>query len=247
MNTSPSSSASNPSPQLTLGVLVLVALLAGGGYFGFTRWRDSQQNQAGRDSWSLKAKIKPSGGRAFRTRLELPVPQFSQADPKWAGDILGLTQGTLATTGSALASTAMVLASYGIDTDPKRLNAHLAAHEGFTPDGGLKGEAAATIAPDRVAFVYEDLPRYQLIVVNLAEGNPVIVRLRQPSGTTHHVVICGKDGADYLIRDPGAEGTKGVYPLKDLCQEIESLRFYGKFLPDPQPAAGGRPEKPAGK
>ena len=56
----------------------------------------------------------------------------------------------------------------------------------------------------------------------------MIVRVRLSSGITHFVVIVGKDGFDYLIRDPGAGAAKGVYPLRELGSDIEALRFYQK-------------------
>ncbi len=62
-------------------------------------------------------------------------------------------------------------------------------------------------------------------------GNPVIVRVRFRSGITHFVVIAGKDGFDYLIRDPGSGATKGYYPLRELGSDIEALRFYERLLP----------------
>ena len=46
------------------------------------------------------------------------------------------------------------------------------------------------------------------------------------SGITHFVVIAGKDGFDYLVRDPGAGSAKGLYPLRELGSDIEALRFY---------------------
>ena len=36
-------------------------------------------------------------------------------------------------------------------------------------------------------------------------------------------------GFDYLVRDPGAGGSKGVYPLKEFGSGIEALRFYEKL------------------
>jgi hypothetical protein len=74
--------------------------------------------------------------------------------------------------------------------------------------------------------VYEDLPSYQLIDSNISRGNPVIVRVRLRGGVTHFVVIAGKDGFDYLIRDPGGGAAKGLYPLRELGSDIEALRFY---------------------
>ena len=59
-----------------------------------------------------------------------------------------------------------------------------------------------------------------------ARGNPVIVRVRLASVLTHFVVIAGKDGFDYLVRDPGAGSAKGLYPLCELGSNIEALRFY---------------------
>jgi hypothetical protein len=43
---------------------------------------------------------------------------------------------------------------------------------------------------------------------------------------THFVVIAGKDGFDYLVRDPGGGAAKGLYALRELGSDIEALRFY---------------------
>lgn len=176
--------------------------------------------------WHAKRPLAPCGGRYFFRRIELPVPQFFQADEKWRGDLLGATDGTLGAQGCAVASVAMVFKFYGIDTDPQRMNWFLDVADGYTPQGWLYWEKAAGLAPDRVKHVYEDLPSYHLIDSNLARGNPVIVRLRFKNGVTHFVVIAGKQGWDYLIRDPGSAGAKGIYPLREFGSDIEALRFY---------------------
>jgi len=179
-------------------------------------------------NWTWKRKIAPSGGRYFFHRVELPVPQFFQGDPAWRSDLLGPTDGTLGAEGCAVTSVAMVFKYYGIDTDPQRLNWFLDAAGGYTPPphGWLCWDVAAEIAPDRVKHVYEDLPSYYLIDRNLDKGNPVIIRIRFKNGITHFVVIAGKDGWDYLIRDPSPAGAKGIYPLKEFGSDIEALRFY---------------------
>lgn len=182
-----------------------------------------------RESWAQKGTMDPRGGRYFFNRLELDVPVFRQADERWSGDLLGHTPATLGAEGCAVASAAMVLASYGIDTDPQRLNQFLNGNGGYTPQGWIFWEKAAEFAEGRVRHAYEDLPSYELIDRNLADGNPVIVRLRLPSGITHFVVIAGKDGFDYLTRDPGAGAEKGLYPLWELGSKIEALRFYERI------------------
>ncbi|MCX6966374.1 MAG: C39 family peptidase [Verrucomicrobia bacterium] len=170
-----------------------------------------------------------SGGLYWPGRWVLPVPSFAQGDPRWGDAPLGSTPGTLRAEGCAITSAAMVLASYGIDTDPGRLNRFLTRHNGFTPQGWLYWEKAAEFLPGRCEKAYEDAPSYARMDWNLLRGNPVIVRMRFPGGPTHFVVIAGKQGFDYLIRDPGAGAARGLYPLSDLTQQIEALRYYQKF------------------
>lgn len=123
----------------------------------------------------------------------------------------------------------MVFQSYGIKVDPQELNWFLTDTSGYTEQGWLYWDRAAWWAPERVRHVYEDLPSYDLIDSNLARGNPVIVRIRFGNGVTHFVVIAGKEGFDYLIRDPGAGASKGLYPLRELGSNIEALRFYERL------------------
>ena len=177
-------------------------------------------------AWSIKGPLEASGGRYFFRRVELPVPSFRQGDDRWRDDLLGPTQNTLGAEGCAVASAAMVLSSYGIDTDPQRLNEFLKGNGGYTPQGWIYWEKAAELSNGHVQKAYEDLPSYSLIDSNLDRRNPVIVRLRLPSGITHFVVIAGKDGFDYLTRDPGAGAAKGLYPLREFGSKIEALRYY---------------------
>jgi len=178
--------------------------------------------------WNWKRQLSPRGGRYFFHRTELAVPSFHQSDEKWSDDPLGGIEanGTLGGEGCAVASAAMVFKFYGIDVDPQQLNWFLTNVGGYTEQGWLYWDRAAWFAPDRVRHVYEDLASYQLIDSNLSHGNPVIVRVRLPSGITHFVVIAGKDGFDYLVQDPGGGSIKGLYPLRELGSDIEALRFY---------------------
>ena len=115
-----------------------------------------------------------------------------------------------------------------MDTDPGRLNKLVTEADGYEGAGWLVWEKAAEVTGNIARKAYEDPPSYRLMDENLARGNPVIVRLRLESGTTHFVVIAGKDGYDYLTRDPGAGAAKGLYPLKEFGSKIEALRFYEK-------------------
>ena len=209
---------SRVSLWITLGVIVLtmVASVA----YRYTQWKKWEAE------WKQRGPIEPSGGLFFRPAIKLNVPHFRQADDRWREDALANGPTTMAQEGCAVASAAMVLASYGIDTDPGRLNKDLTEKEGFEGTGWLRWEKAAEVTGNHTEKLYEDLPSYELIDRNLEAGNPVIVRLRSKEGITHFVVIAGKDGYDYLTLDPGAGSTKGMYPLREYGSKIEALRYY---------------------
>lgn len=180
-----------------------------------------------------KRVLPPSGGMYFMNRMALDVPLFLQGDSAWGQQPLGRSVRNMSQVGCAVTSASMIFKFYGIDTDPGRMNNFLRDHGGYTQDNDLIWEGPPTLAPTQVRHIYEDLPSYYLIDSNLRNQNPVIVRLRLSSGITHFVVIMGKQGFDYLIRDPSREGLrKGVYPLKELGSNIEALRFYQK-IPTP--------------
>jgi hypothetical protein len=178
--------------------------------------------------WTWKRKLSPRGGRYFFHRVELTVPSFRQGDERWSDDPLGgvVENGTIGGQGCAVAAAAMVFKFYGVETDPQQLNWFLSSVDGYTERGWIYWDRAAWVAPDRIRYAYEDLASYQLIDSNLSHGNPVIVRVRLRGGVTHFVVIAGKEGFDYLVRDPGADAAKGLYPLRELHSDIEALRFY---------------------
>lgn len=207
---------------LTVVAVLLVAALAAGAFFAW-RWVDG---------WTATASpLAPSGGLYFPTTVLSDVPHFAQADRRWGKNRLAGGSTTLAGEGCAVASAAMVLASYGADLDPGTLNKFLQGNGGFTRQGWLYWEKAAEFPPGVAEHIYEADGSHFLIDWNLLRGNPVIVRLRYPNGITHFVVIVGKQGYEYLIRDPGHRYKDGLYFLSDFGSPIEALRFYRKVEP----------------
>ena len=186
---------------------------------------------AGASLWWWPHQIGACGGIPVPGEIMISVPQFFQGDPRWANDPLGDTPGTLGGEGCAVASASMLLSHYGMDVDPGHLNVFLKQHNGYEGAGWLRWESAAEFTPGLIEKAYEDLPSYALIDWNLLKGNPVIVRLRLPSGITHFVVIVGKRGFDYLIRDPSSYGEGKIYPLSSLGVPIEALRYYRRLDP----------------
>ena len=205
------------SLRITLAVIFLT--IAGSIGFGWLRWKRWDAE------WKAIGPCEASGGLYQQPRLELKVPIFRQSDPRWGKDKLGNTEASLGAEGCAVASAAMVLSAFGFDTDPGRLNQFLTENDGYEGKGWIKWEKAAEITEGKFEKAYEDLPSFWLIDNNLRGGNPVIAKLKSPDGT-HFVVICGKDGYDYLICDPGTAEGRGVYPLKQYGSKIEGIRFY---------------------
>jgi hypothetical protein len=179
--------------------------------------------------WSIRRPIAGSGGIPVPGEIAIEVPQFFQADPRWRSDRLAETPENLGGEGCAVSSAAMVLSHYGMEIDPPRLNNFLTCNNGYEGRGWLKWESAAEFTPGIVEKAYEDLPSHALIDWNLLRGNPVIIRVRRPDGITHFVVIVGKRGFDYLIRDPSGAGGGKIYPLKELGVPIEALRYYRRL------------------
>jgi hypothetical protein len=204
------------STAISGGILAALVIAAGTGWW-FVHW-------------TKKGPIPPEGGLWFPGRVLLEVPLFQQNDPRWAGDFLGPTSGTLGQEGCAVAAAAMTLRFHGVDTDPGRLNHFLQSIPGgYTERGWIYWEKAAEKDPELMNQLlphYEDDASFALLDLNLIRGNPSIVRLRYPSGITHFVVVVGKEGYDYLILDPGSAGSRGVYPLREFGSGIEALRFY---------------------
>jgi hypothetical protein len=178
--------------------------------------------------WFWKRPISGHGGIPVFGTIEIPVQPFYQDDPRWCNDPLGISNDTIGSAGCALSSAAMILHFYGVDLDPQRLNNFLTQHDGYEGTSWIKWDAAALFPPNIAVHCYEDLPSYGLIDCNLLNGNPVIIRIRRPSGKKHFVILVGKKGLDYLVLDPAHKGRTGVYPFYELGLPIEALRFYQK-------------------
>ena len=159
------------------------------------------------------------GGRYFEHRVEL-----AQDDPRWSGLRLGVSADTLGDEGCAVTSGAMVAAFYGVKTDPNLLDDFLTRTGGLDKDGYIDWTAVPAIAPTRFKLIYNGIASYKLIDTSLSSRNPVIVVIPLPGGAYHFVVIVGKEGIDYLIRDPAATGRP--YPLRQLTDKIGNICLF---------------------
>ena len=198
------------TPWKSLLILTWLALSGGGGL-----------------GWAEETKdLASSGGRYFQHRVELPVPAFAQDDPRWAQQPLGPTTDTLGEEGCTLTSVVMVLNYYGIETDPSRLNRFLTNHFGYSSEGFLSFGEICDFASQRIRLAYVGPPSYPLLDENLLARHPVIIQLPLPGGAKHFVVIAGKEGWNYLVRDPAADPHAAIFPLNRIASCMERQYLY---------------------
>lgn len=171
-----------------------------------------------------KAYLPSVGGRYFDHRVEIPVGPFAQDDPRWTDVRLGGSTDTLGVEGCAVTSAAMVAAFYGVNTDPRRLNDFLTRTGGLDNGGYIDWSQVASVAPNRMRLVYDGVASYELIDENLLVENPVIIMIPLRDGAYHFVVIVGKEGQNYLIRDPASSGH--TYPLRQRTSRIGGLCIF---------------------
>ncbi len=135
---------------------------------------------------------------------------YSQTDPKWKDDLLGLGEpgDTLGLYGCAVTSIAMLLSGHGLSETPKSLNNKLKNNGGFVSSYIVWG-AVSKIYPQVnlkgfIPCTTTDAPLAQ-IDASIAAGQPVIVMVDSSSIAglqTHWVVLYARKGDDYLMLDP---------------------------------------------
>ena len=153
----------------------------------------------------------------------LPVPYFNQCDSRWSSDQLGGDGPTICSQGCALTSAAMVMAYYGVDTDPQRLNDAI-GRDGYDATYRIYWSAVRNTCHDETNQI-EYSPGtvgFDTTVLNnhLDAGHPVIVYVYCPGYGGyyggHFVVVTGRSDGTYYINDPASStrSTLDDYPTR---------------------------------
>jgi len=149
--------------------------------------------------------ITASGGEPFQNFTPLDTTFFLQTDPRWENDTIGGSGESLKNAGCTLSCLAMALHAHGIRQTPAELNALLKSNNGYTALGLIKWEAVPGLFKGAVRVDYSSPLSHQSIDTALRQRQPVLARIFL--GTAQHwVLIVGKEGAEYLVRDPLGEG-----------------------------------------
>lgn len=96
----------------------------------------------------------------------------------------------------------MALADCGIDLPPDLLNERLKKADGFTREGFVRWDVLEDLIIGRATLHLPLNPTFDVIDESLAAGHGVIARIQHRDGLPHWVMISGKAGLEYLIRDP---------------------------------------------
>jgi hypothetical protein len=193
--------------------LVSVALVLAGAWL-VVRW------VRGRNS----PPIPPRGGDPFTNFASLHTDFYLQRDPRWKDEAVGGSRESLGQVGCVVASLAMGLSHYGIRMTPAQLNDWLKTNGGYTSRGWLRWNAVARLTAGKVSAEVLPKPTHGHLDAALRGGQPVLVKVLLDRLIPHWVLVVGKEGQEYLIRDPLGEA-RDPTPLSSYDSDIYGVRI----------------------
>jgi hypothetical protein len=170
----------------------------------------------------------PAIGGASEERYHLSeTPVFLQTDARWSNDEIGGSRETLRSVGCTICSVSMALAHHGIDLPPNQLNEKLKASEGYTEQGWLIWNKIAELTDKKIRIDIPEKLTHETIDNALQAKRPVIAKVFLNRIITHWVLIVGKSGQEYLIKDPLGDG-KSLETLSKFGSDIYAIRIVTK-------------------
>lgn len=181
-----------------------------------------------RTCWArLAPAIPATGGRDLHIRLPDGGKTYLQKDKRWAADQLGPSTGTLGSHGCLVSSVAMACCNLGVDLTPKELNERLIKHDGFLPQGWVVWKAIPRVTDSKLTADYHPAASHKVMDTALEHGAYPVVKYFLLGGIQHWCIIVGKEGQDYLARDPLRDDKQPV-KLSDLTAKIYAVRVIRK-------------------
>ena len=192
------------------GVVVIAVLISAAGALWYLRGRNSPP-------------VAAVGGASFTNFAAIVTPHYLQRDPQWKDETIGSGE-TLAKVGCTVSSLAMAMEHFGLPFTPKTLNEALKANGGYTRRGWLLWSAVAKISQGRVAVRVLDKPTHADIDAALRDGRPVLVKVFINHVIPHWVLVAGKEGTQYLMRDP-LNNARTLTPVASYGSDIYGVRI----------------------
>lgn len=171
--------------------------------------------------------IPPSGGAVEARYHFSDTPIFLQTDARWASQEIGGSRELLRAVGCTLCSVSMALAHYGLEMTPDKLNENLKIKDGFTAQGWLKWQAITEITGQKIRIDIPQSLSHKIIDQALKANQPVLAKILLGGSIQHWVLIVGKSGQEYLIKDPLGDG-KSLDLLSKFGSDIFAVRIVAK-------------------
>lgn len=173
--------------------------------------------------------IPPRGGTPF-SMSALSTPHYRQHDPRWAEERIGGLGETVGRVGCTLCSLAMALEYYGVRMPPKELNEFLKANGGYNPRGWLRWNSVEKVSGGKITMEYLGRPSHAVVDRALKNAQPALAKVYIDAVIPHWVLIVGKEGEEYTMRDPlGEENRLGK--VSDYGGPIYAVRILGRTSP----------------
>jgi hypothetical protein len=168
--------------------------------------------------------ISPTGGVAEARYHFSESPIFLQTDSRWASDEIGGSREPLSAVGCTICSLSMALAHYGLEMTPDQLNERLKIKEGFTAQGWLKWDSVTEVTEQKIRIDIPAKLSHETIDQALKANQPVLAKILLGGRIQHWVLIVGKSGQEYLIKDPLGDG-KSLDTLSKYGSNIFAIRI----------------------
>jgi hypothetical protein len=152
---------------------------------------------------------------------------YRQGDPSWSREKIGGSGQTLGSVGCTICCVCNALAEYGITLNPAELNERLKSVGGYTDEGRIKWKSVETVTDQRVQIEIPRWPMQSDINSALNAGCPVLVKVLLGDVAEHWVLLVGRDGREYLMKDPLGDGKSLAY-LSSLNSDIKAIRIVRK-------------------
>lgn len=209
-----------------IGIFCLAALVLGSVFWKIQPYsKPAAMDVTGQANRSSSAAgIAPVGGIETSPFHFLLSPIYRQNDPQWADDTIGGSHEPLALVGCTVSAVSMALAHYGIDLSPKKLNARIKKLDGYTGQGWLKWNTVTDITDGTIVVRIPRHPAHNLIDEALLAQRPVIAKVLLDRTISHWVLIVGKTGQEYLIKDPLGPGDV-IEKLSKFQSDIYAIRI----------------------
>jgi hypothetical protein len=168
--------------------------------------------------------IPSRGGKLLVATNFSARPYQLQTDPAWGNDTVGGSGESLSRVGCTVCCVSMAFSQLGKPTDPKTLNSDLKQKNGFTSQGLLKWNVAELASKNTIVFDLPNKPSHVAIDTAIQAGHPVIAKVLLRELVPHWVLIVGKEGDEYLVKNPLCR-EQAIQRLSKLSTKIQSIRI----------------------